>query len=178
MPFIPKVPDSCEHLDLALVERVLAKHHAYFPAAASELGVLPADLKRLTWAKPHLLDEAHEEMEAVVARAWGQLIAALYSDDPRRQMWASDKIISSWMARDHPLAPARRRSAATDVSVQSKKTVDYTFCWRNSDDDKRDAEAAEHERARDEGKPVVSIGWGDGGKLIEREAGPEPGNKD
>src|ERR1700733_13134804 len=123
MPFIPKVPDSCEHLDLALVERVLAKHHAYFPAAASELGVLPADLKRLTWAKPHLLDEAHEEMEAVVARAWGQLIAALYSDDPRRQMWASDKIISSWMARDHPLAPARRGSRWLKLSDQHQAEI-------------------------------------------------------
>jgi hypothetical protein len=57
---------------------------------------------------PHLLDEAHEEMELVVARASGELIRALYSDDPRRQMWASDKILSSWMARDSPLAPARR----------------------------------------------------------------------
>ena len=37
----------------------------------------------------------------VIARAWGVLIEALYSDDPRRQMWASDKILSSWLARDH-----------------------------------------------------------------------------
>jgi hypothetical protein len=85
-------------------------------------------------------------------RAWGELIKALDSDDPRRQMWASDKIMSSWLARDHPLAPARRRSAATDVSVQSNKTVTYTFRWRNSDDDKRDAEAAEHERLQADGE--------------------------
>ena len=46
------------------------------------------------------------------------------------------------------------------MSVQSNKTVNYTFRGRNSDDDKRDAEAAERERLRDEGKPVVSIGDG------------------
>jgi hypothetical protein len=102
---------------------------------------------------------------------------ALYSNDLRRQMWASDKIMSSRLARDHPLAPARRRSAATDVSVQSNKTVNYTFRGRNSDDDKRDAEAAERERAREAEKPVVRIGWGDGGKLIEHEPSPEPSNK-
>jgi hypothetical protein len=85
-------------------------------------------MNRLTRARPHLLDEAHEEMEVVVARAQGEVIDAVYRDDPRRQMWGCDKLLSSWLARDHPLAPARRRSAATDVSVQSKKTVDYTFC--------------------------------------------------
>jgi tetratricopeptide (TPR) repeat protein len=35
------------------------------------------------------------------------------------------------------------------------------FRWRNEDDDKRDAEAAEAERMREEGKTVVKIGWGD-----------------
>jgi hypothetical protein len=28
---LPKAPASCEHLDLALVERVLAKHYATSP---------------------------------------------------------------------------------------------------------------------------------------------------
>jgi hypothetical protein len=45
------------------------------------------------------------------------------------------------------------------------------FRWRSDDDDKRDAEAAEAERLRDEGKHVFSIGWGnppdDDSKLIE-----------
>jgi hypothetical protein len=136
---LPKVPASCEHLDLALVERVLAKHFGDIPAAARELHVSIPDLRRLTWAKPKLLEEAELERMGVIARAWGVLIEALYSNDLRRQMWASDKIMSSWLARDHPLAPARRRSAATDVSVQSNKTVTYTFRWRNSDDDKCDA---------------------------------------
>jgi hypothetical protein len=66
------------------------------------------DLKRLTWARSLLLDEAHQEMELVVVRANSELIRALYSDDPRRRMWGADKILSSWIARDQPLSPARR----------------------------------------------------------------------
>ena len=108
MPHIPKVPASCVDLDLALVEQTLAKHRANIAATAKELGVPVSDLRRLTWAKPDLLDTALDEMEAVVARAEGILIEMLDSDDPRRQERAVDKILSSWAARDHPLAPARR----------------------------------------------------------------------
>jgi hypothetical protein len=111
------------------------------------------------------------------SRAQGEVIDAVNSDDPRRWQWGADKILSSWLARDHPLAPARQRSAAADVSVQNNKTVNYTFRWRNSDDDKRDAEAAERERLRDEGKHAVSIGWEkppeDDGKLIEAKPASE-----
>jgi hypothetical protein len=110
---VPKVPESCVNLDMAHVSRVLAKHRAYIPMAARELGVSPVDLRRLTWARPHLLDEAHEEMELVVIRAWGELIRAVSSDDPRRRMWASDRILSSWAARDSPFAPARRSTSGT-----------------------------------------------------------------
>jgi hypothetical protein len=35
MPFVPKVPDSCVNLDVGHVAHVLAKHHAYFPAAGA-----------------------------------------------------------------------------------------------------------------------------------------------
>ena len=122
---LPKVPVSCEHLDLALVERVLAKHHAFFPAAARELGVLPTDLRRLTWARPHLLDEAHEEMELFVARAMGELIKALYSPNDRRREWAAERILSSWIARDHPFARAPRGAAR----AQSGGAVNFTFRW-------------------------------------------------
>jgi hypothetical protein len=108
MPHIPKVPASCVDLDLALVEHALTKHRASVAPAAKELGVPVSDLRRLTWAKPDLLDTALDEMEAVVARAEGILIEMLDSDDPRRQERAVDKILSSWAARDHPLSPARR----------------------------------------------------------------------
>ena len=106
MPFVPKVPDSCRDLDLAHVSRTLTKHYGYFPSAARELGVSPADLRRLTWAKPHILDEAHEEMDFAVIRGRGELIQAVFSDNPRRRMWGADRILSSWMARDSPHARA------------------------------------------------------------------------
>ena len=79
MPFIPKTPDSCRDLDLVHVSRMLAMHCGDFYPAARELGVSGSDLRRLTWAKPHLLDEAHEEMELVVLRARSELITAIYS---------------------------------------------------------------------------------------------------
>jgi hypothetical protein len=105
---MPRVPDSCGDLDPAHVSRVVAERCGDIYAAAKELRVSGPDLKRLTWARPHLLDEAHEAMEVVVARAHGELIDALYGDNPRRRMWASEKILSSWLARDSPLARARR----------------------------------------------------------------------
>ena len=108
MSSFPKPPASCADLDLAVVERVLTKHYGDIPAAARELGVSRPDLKRLTWAKPKLIEGAELARMGVIARAWSELIQALYSEDPNRQMWASDKILSSWLARDHPLAPARR----------------------------------------------------------------------
>lgn len=105
---LPKAPASCTHLDLAEVSRVLAKHYGDIPASARELNIPTPDLRRLTWSKPKLLEEAELERMRVIARAWSVLIEALDSDDWRRQMWASDKIMSSWIARDHPLAPAGR----------------------------------------------------------------------
>ena len=69
-------------------------------------------------------------------------------------------------------------SASVDVNIQANKTTNYTFRWRTPEDDARDAEAAEAERLRDEGKHLVSIGWGDGSKTIEHEAGPQPSSED
>jgi hypothetical protein len=51
-------------------------------------------------------------------------------------------------------------TSAAELSVTdnvSPRTL--TFRWRTSKDDERDAEAAELERLRDEGKTVISIGW-------------------
>jgi hypothetical protein len=74
--------------------------------------------------------------------------------------------------------------ASSSPSVQFEHEPHQTkTAWRSGDwshtddDDKRDAEAAERERLREEGKHVGGIGWGGGGKTIEHEAGPEPSNK-
>ena len=122
-----------------------------------------------------------EEHELVVQQAMAVVIQALDSPDWRRRAWASDKILSSWLARGHPLAPARGVSGAR-TKILATAGIDprqIIFRWRGEsgdEADKRDAEAAEAERLRDE--DVVSIGWGDGGKTIEHDANPEPSNKD
>jgi hypothetical protein len=72
-------------------------------------------------------------------------------------------------------------TSAAELSVTdnvSPRTL--TFRWRTSEDDERDAEAAEAERLRDGRNHVASIEWGDtnGGKTIEHVASPEPSSKD
>ena len=124
MPRLPRPPADCADLDFAWVERTLTKHFGDIPAAAKELDLSIPDLRRLTWAKPDLLEEAELECMGIIARAVGELIRALTSDDPRRREWASEKIMSSYMARNHPLAPARRgveaRAAAASSSIVFK----------------------------------------------------------
>jgi hypothetical protein len=122
---VSRVPECCRDLDMARVSRVLAEHHAHFPMAARELGVSEPDLRRLTWARPRLLDEAHEEMELVVRRARGELISALFDPDStdRRREWAADWILRSWIARDSPFAPARRATAGTRARAAASGNI-------------------------------------------------------
>ena len=84
----------------------------------------------------------------VIARAWGHLIEALDSDDPRRQMWASDKIMSSWIARDHPFAPAGRGFRGVEVPRPQ-----VTFRWADG------ADRATDELERDGRTLVGSALW-------------------
>jgi hypothetical protein len=123
-----EIPAACADLDLARVSRVLAKHYGDIPASARELRVPAPDLRRLTWTEPRLLEKAEDRCGEVVARVWGELIEALYSDDLRRQMWASDKIMSSHLARDHPLAPARRGRGA-----EAGRSCAIIFRWAGAD---------------------------------------------
>jgi hypothetical protein len=94
------------------------------------------------------------------------IFEALKSNDPRRRDAASMFTIRN----SHR---ARRRGWITTSTAMAELSVtanaparNLTFRWRTSEDDERDAEAAEAERLRDEGK------------LIEHEAGPESSNKD
>jgi hypothetical protein len=109
----------------------LAERCGDFSAAARVLGVPGPDLKRLTWARPHLLDAAEERCEEVVAAAMSQVIQALFSGDPRREMWASDKVLASWLARDHPLAPARAASRNATVVTLARAG---TFVFQGDND--------------------------------------------
>jgi hypothetical protein len=164
---VPKVPDSVAHLDPDLVVEVLSRHGVNVSDAAAELGVASADLRRLLWAKPQLTDAAVEIEERRLDLAERNIFEALKSDDPRRRDAASMFTIrNSHRARRRGWITTSTSTAELSVSVNASQPREIQFRWRCDDDDKRDAEAAEIERLRDEGK------------LIEYEAEPEPLNND
>jgi hypothetical protein len=120
--------------------------------AADELGVASADLRRLLWARPQLMDAAAEIEERRLDIAERNIYEALTSDDSRRRDAASMFTIRN-------SARAKRRgwitssSASVDLNINSNappRTI--TFRWRTDEDDKRDAEAAERERLREEAR--------------------------
>jgi hypothetical protein len=55
----------------------LTKHFGYTPTAARQLGVSAPDLRRLTWAKPDLLEEALLQCQVFADRAFSVMIKAL-----------------------------------------------------------------------------------------------------
>jgi hypothetical protein len=110
----------------------------------------------------------------------GPRVKALCSDDPRRRDAASMFTIrNSHRARRRGWITTSTSAAELSVTANAPART-LSFRWRTSEDNKRDPEAAEAERLRDEGKTGISIGWGepDGGKLIEHEAGTGPSDKD
>ena len=91
---------------------------------------------------------------------------ALRSDDSRRRDAASMFTIrNSHRARKRGWITTSTSVAELSVSTSAPART-LTFRWRTSEDDERDAEAAEAEWLRDEGK------------LIEHAANPEPSNND
>ena len=176
---VPKVPDSVAHLDPDVVVEVLGRHAINVSEAAGELGVASADLRRLLWANPKLMDAAVESEERRLDLAEKNIYEALRSDDPRRRDAASMFTIrNSHRARRRGWITTSTSAAELSVSTVANGPREIQFRWRTDADDQRDAERDEAERLRDEGKSVVSIGWGVDGKLIEHAVRPEPSNKD
>jgi hypothetical protein len=175
----PKISDTVAHLDLDVVIEVLSRHGVNVSEAADELGVASADLRRLLWARPHLTDAAVEMEERRLDLAERNIYEALRSDDPRRRDAASMFTIrNSHHARRRGWITTSTSVAELSVSTVANGPREIRFRWRTDADDQRDAEAAEAERLRDEGKHMVSIGRGDGGKTIEHEASPAHSNKE
>jgi hypothetical protein len=172
---VPKVPESVAHIDQDVVVETLSRHGINVSEAASELGVASADLRRLLWANPKLTDAAAEIEERRLDLAEKNIYEALLSDDPRRRDVASMFAIrNSHRARRRGWITTSTSAAELSVSTVANVPREIRFRWRTDADDQRD----EAERLRDEGKSVVSIGWGDGDKTIEHAACPEPSNKD
>lgn len=134
--------------------------------AASELGVAGADLRRLLWSNPKLTEAAIEIEERRLDLAEKNIYEALKSDDPRRRDAASMFTIrNSHRARRRGWITTSTSAAELSVTANAPART-IVFRWRTPEDDRRDAERAETERLRDEGK------------LIDYEAGPGPLNKD
>ena len=170
----PKVPGSVQHLDQDIVVEVLSRQGVNVSDAARKLGVASADLRRLLCAKPHLTDMAVELEERRLDLAEKNIYEALCSDDPRRRDAASMFTIrNSHRARKRGWITTSTSAAELSVSATAPART-FTFRWRTSEDDERDAEAAEAGLLRDEGN-VASIGWGGGSETIEH---AEPSNKD
>jgi hypothetical protein len=162
----PKVPDSVQHLDQDIVVEVLSRQGVNVSDAARELGVASADLRRLLCAKPHLTDMAVELEERRLDLAERNIYEALRSDDSRRRDAASFFVIrNSHRARRRGWITTSTSAAELSVTANAPRRT-LTFRWRTSEDDERDAAAAEAERLRDEGK------------LIEHETGLQPSSKD
>jgi hypothetical protein len=174
----PSVPAIVANLDLNLVAEVLARHSFNVSDAAADLGVPASDLRRLMWANPGLQDAAFEQVEARLDKAEANIFEALHSDDSRRRDAASFFVLRiSHRARRRGWITTSTSVAELSVSTGAAGPREIRFRWRTDDDDNRDAEHAETERLRDEGKQLASIGWEkppeDDGKLIEAKPASE-----
>jgi hypothetical protein len=157
----PNVPAAVANLDVGVVVEVLARHACNVTDAAAELGIPSSDLRRLLWANPTLQDGAFEVVEARLDKAEANIAEALHSDDSRRRDAASFFVIrNGHRARRRGWITTSTTTAELSISADAPART-LTFRWRNSEDDLHDAERAEAERLRDEGK------------LIEHAANPE-----
>jgi hypothetical protein len=170
---VPKVPDGVTRLDPDVVVEVLSRHGVNVSDAAAELGVASADLRRLMLAKPQLTDMAVEIEERRLDLAEKNIYEALRSDDSRRRDAASMFTIRN----SHR---ARRRgwitssSSAAELSVNMSGPDATVMLWREDYPDKAAAQAAQIKRLEEEGKRVITIGWGappkdDDDKTIEHQ---------
>jgi hypothetical protein len=145
----PVVPHSVTHLDADVVVEVLSRHSVNVSEAADELGVASADLRRLLWARPQLVDAAAEIEERRLDLAEKNIYEALRSDDSRRRDAASFFVVrNSHRARRRGWITSSTSAAELSVTANAPART-FTFRWRTPEDDLRDAEAAERERLRD-----------------------------
>ena len=152
-------------MDQDIVVEVLSRHGVNVSEAAAELGVGSADLRRLLWANPKLTDAAVEIEERRLDLAEKNIYEALTSDDPRRRDAASMFTIrNSHRARKRGWSTTSTSAAELSVSANAPART-LAFRWRTSEDDERDAEAAEAQRLREEGKHAALVGGGNDGRL-------------
>jgi hypothetical protein len=174
-----RIPDSVAHLDLTTAAEVLVKHGANVRSAAAELGGPTSDLRRLTLVNQALINAAYEAEELRLDRRRPRSTRRSAVTSRRRDAAAYFILRNSSRAKRRGWVITANASVDVNLNSHSQPRV-IEHRWRTDEDDRRDAEAAEADRLREEGKPVVSIGWGDGDseKTIEHEPNPRPSSGD
>jgi hypothetical protein len=137
----PVVPDSVKHLDADVLVEVLSRHGVNVSEAAEELGVASADLRRLLWVRPQLMDAAVEMEERRLDLAEKNIYEALTSDDSRRRDAASMFTIrNSHRARKRGWITTSTSAAELSISANANnQSRTLTFRWRNDSDPELDS---------------------------------------
>jgi hypothetical protein len=131
----PVLPDSVKHLDAVVIVEALSRHGVNVSEAAVELGVASADLRRLLWARPQLVDAAAEIEEQRLDLAEKNIYEALRSDDPRRRDAASMFTIrNSHRARKRGWITSSSSAAELSVNVNADQPRTIPFRWRTPDE--------------------------------------------
>ncbi len=150
------VPDTVSHLDDDVVVEVLSRHGVNVSDAADELCVASADLRRLLWSQPALVDMAAELEERRLDAAEKNIYEALKPEDSRRRDAASMFTIRNSIK-------ARRRgwltSAASPDMVSAPAAGRIVISWIGEGDDEPpdDGKLIEHEApASDKDAPEAS----------------------
>ena len=131
----PTVPDTVNHLDHDLVIETLSRHGVNVSDAAAELGVASADLRKLLWARPQLVDAAAELEERRLDLAEKNIFEALNSDDSRRRDAASMFTIrNSHRSRKRGWITSSTSAAELSVSANADQPRTIVFRWRTSDE--------------------------------------------
>jgi hypothetical protein len=107
---LPSVPTTVADLDPDKVIEVLRRNLINVTASAKELGVAPANLRRLLWSRPRLTEAAVEMEEFRIDKAEQNIHEALTSEDSRRRDAASFFVVRN-------SAKARRRGWITSAGA-------------------------------------------------------------
>jgi hypothetical protein len=110
--------------------------HGDLEAASTRLKVPLIRLTRMLRSSPRLKTILSEALEQVLARAVHQPIQTLFdpNSNQRAKEWASNLVLKSKLAQDHPLAPAPSGAQAASLTVNpSNRSI--TFRWRTDADD-------------------------------------------
>ena len=132
----PVVAESVKHLDADVIVEVLSRHGVNVSEAAVELGVASADLRRLLWARPQLVDAAAEIEEQRLDLAERNIYQALKSSDGRERLAASMFVIrNSHRSRKRGWITSSTSAAELSASANADQPRTITFRWRGSDDE-------------------------------------------